>query len=53
MDYETDYREKRVYQRTYFYNYIFPMIFYSIQACIMEFQQESAELTEVSAADVS
>jgi hypothetical protein len=43
-----------VYQRTYFYNYIFPMVFYSIQACILEFQQQSAELTELSeVADVS
>jgi class 3 adenylate cyclase len=54
MDYEASYREKSVYQRTYFYNYIFPMVFYSIQACILEFQQQSAELTELSeVADVS
>ena len=53
MDYENTYREKRVYQRTYFFNYVFPMLFYSIQACILEFQQQSAELTELSEADVS
>lgn len=53
MEYENTYREKRVYQRTYFYNFIFPMVFYSIQACIFEFQQQAAELTELSAADVS
>ncbi len=51
MDYENTHREKRVYQRTYFFNYIFPMVFYSIQASIFEFQQRSAELTEVGAAD--
>jgi len=53
MEYENTYREKRVYQRTYFYNFIFPMMFYSIQACIFEFQQQAAELTELSEADVS
>ncbi|MFW6208125.1 MAG: adenylate/guanylate cyclase domain-containing protein [Spirochaetota bacterium] len=53
MEYENTYREKRVYQRTYFYNYIFPMVFYSIRACIFEFQQQAAELTELSEADVS
>jgi len=53
MEYENTYREKRVYQRTYFYNYIFPMFFYSIQACIYEFQQQAAELTEINVADVS
>jgi hypothetical protein len=51
MDYENSHREKRVYQRTYFFNYIFPMVFYSIQASIFEFQHRSAELTEVGAAD--
>lgn len=53
MEYENTYREKRVYQRTYFYNYIFPMFFYSIQSCIYEYQQQSAELIELSEADVS
>ncbi len=53
MNYENSHREKRVYQRTYFFNYIFPMIFYSIQASIFEYQYKSAELTEVSAADES
>lgn len=48
-DYENSHREKRVYQRTYFFNYIFPMVFYSIQASIYEFQHKSAELTEVGA----
>ncbi|MFP4179092.1 MAG: adenylate/guanylate cyclase domain-containing protein [Spirochaetaceae bacterium] len=50
-DYENSHREKRVYQRTYFFNYIFPMVFYSIQASIYEFQHKSAELTEVGAVD--
>ncbi len=53
MEYENTYREKRVYQRTYFYNFVFPMVFYSIRACIIEFQQQAAELTELSEADVS
>ncbi len=53
MEYENTYREKRVYQRTYFYNFIFPMVFYAIRACIIEFQQKAAELTELSEADVS
>lgn len=56
MEYENNYREKRVYQRTYFYNYIFPMFFCSIESSIYEFQQQSAELTEIgelSEADVS
>lgn len=51
MDYENSHREKRVYQRTYFFNYIFPMVFFSIQASIFEFQHESAELTEVGGED--
>jgi len=56
MEYENNYREKRVYQRTYFYNYIFPMFFCSIESSIYEFQQQAAELTEIgelSEADVS
>jgi len=53
MEYENSYREKRVYQRTYFYNYIFPLFFYSIQASVLEFQHKSAELTELQEADVS
>ncbi len=40
-------KEKRVYQRNYFYNYIFPMIFMSIRTSIIEYQNKDAELTEV------
>lgn len=40
-------KEKRVYQRSHFYNYIFPMIFLSIRASIVEYQNKDAELTEV------
>ncbi len=40
-------KEKRVYQRNYFYNYIFPMVFMSIRTSIVEYQNEAAELTEV------
>ncbi len=40
-------KEKRVYQRNYFYNYVFPMIFLSIRTSILEYQHEAAELTEV------
>jgi hypothetical protein len=51
MNYENSHREKRVYQRTYFFNFIFPMVFFSIQASIFEYQHKSAELTEVEAND--
>ncbi len=40
-------KEKRVYQRNYFFNYIFPMIFISIRTSIIEYQNKDAELTEV------
>ncbi len=40
-------KEKRVYQRNYFFNYIFPMMFISIRTSIIEYQNKDAELTEV------
>ncbi|MCK5673293.1 MAG: adenylate/guanylate cyclase domain-containing protein, partial [Spirochaetales bacterium] len=44
---ENDYKEKRVYQRNYFYNYIYPMVFKSINASILEYQHKEGELSEV------
>jgi len=40
-------KEKRVYQRNYFYNYVFPMVFLSIRTSILEYQHIAEELTEV------
>jgi hypothetical protein len=53
MDYEIKQREKRVYQRTYFYDYVFPLVFHSIKASILEAQQQAGELTEVLENDAS
>jgi hypothetical protein len=53
MDYEIKQREKQMYQRTYFYEYVFPLVFHSIKASILEIQQEASELTEVLENDVS
>ncbi|MCF6336166.1 MAG: adenylate/guanylate cyclase domain-containing protein [Spirochaetales bacterium] len=44
---ENDHKEKRVYQRNYFHNYIYPMVFKSITASIIEFQHLEGELSEV------
>jgi hypothetical protein len=53
MDYEIKQREKRVYQRTYFFDYIFPLLFHSIKASILETQQHASEVTEVLENDAS
>ncbi len=53
MDYEIKQREKQVYQRTYFYDYVFPLLFYSIKASLLEVQQQASEVTEVLENDVS
>ncbi len=44
---ENSVKEKRVYQRNYFYNYVFPMVFLSIRTSILEYQHKTGELTEV------
>jgi len=44
---KNSFKEKRVFQRSHFYNYIFPMIFLSMRASIVEYQNKDAELTEV------
>lgn len=44
---ENSIKEKRVYQRNYFYNYVFPMAFLSIRTSILEYQHKAGELTEV------
>ena len=44
---ENEYKETRVYQRNYFYTYIYPMVFKSINASIMEYQYKAGELSEV------
>ena len=44
---ENEYKETRVYQRNYFYSYIYPMVFKSINASIKEYQYQAAELSEI------
>ena len=44
---ENNYKETRVYQRNYFYSFIYPMVFKSIHASILEYQHKTGELTEV------
>lgn len=44
---ENDHKETRVYQRNYFYSFIYPMVFKSINASILEYQYKTGELTEV------
>jgi adenylate cyclase len=44
---ENEYKETRVYQRNYFYGYIYPMVFKSINASILEYQHKLGELSEV------
>ncbi|MCK5675350.1 MAG: adenylate/guanylate cyclase domain-containing protein, partial [Spirochaetales bacterium] len=44
---ENEYKETRVYQRNYFYSYIYPMVFKSINASIIEYQHKAGELSEV------
>ena len=44
---ENSSREKKIYQRTYFYNYLFPTFFAHVEASILEYQQKEAVLTEV------
>ncbi len=44
---ENDIKETRVYQRNYFYSFIYPMVFKSINASILEYQHKTGELTEV------
>jgi hypothetical protein len=38
---------KYVTQRTYFFNYIYPMVFDSIKASVYEYQTRFEELSEV------
>lgn len=44
---ENEYKELRVYQRNYFYSYIYPMVFMSINASIKEYQLKAADLSEI------
>jgi len=44
---ENRFKETRVYQRSYFYSYVYPMVFKSINASILEYQHKAGELSEV------
>ncbi len=44
---EMELKETRVYQRSFFYSYIYPMIFKSIDASIQEYQLKTGELAEI------
>ena len=44
---DNDFKETRVYQRNYFYSFIYPMVFKSINASILEYQHKAGELAEV------
>ncbi|MCK5153625.1 MAG: adenylate/guanylate cyclase domain-containing protein, partial [Spirochaetales bacterium] len=44
---ENDHKETRVYQRNYFYSFIYPMVFKSINASILEYQHKAGELSEI------
>ncbi len=44
---ELELKETRVYQRNYFYSFIYPMIFKSIDASIQEYQLKTGELAEI------
>jgi adenylate cyclase len=44
---ENVHKETRVYQRNYFYSFIYPMVFKSINASILEYQFKAGELSEV------
>ena len=41
-------KKKAAIQRTYFYNVVFPMVFRSIRASILEYQSREAKLEDVS-----
>ncbi len=47
MKKENEHKERRVYQRNYFYSYIYPMVYKSINASIKEYQHQASELSEV------
>jgi adenylate cyclase len=40
MELENSFREKKTYQRSYFYNFIYPMLFISLRTSILEYQKE-------------
>ena len=44
---ELELKETRVYQRNFFYSFIYPMIFKSIDASIQEYQLKTGELAEI------
>lgn len=49
MTMENSYREKRTYQRSHFFNYIYPMVFISFRTSILEYQHRARiedEMTE-------
>ncbi len=43
MELENSFREKRTYQRSHFFNYIYPMVFISIRTSIIEYQKSLGE----------
>lgn len=51
MELENSFREKRTYQRSHFFNYVYPMVFISVRTSILEYQAEkrAAEAAERAA----
>jgi adenylate cyclase len=55
MELESSFREKRTYQRSHFFHYVYPMVFISIRTSILEYEvkqkEEAAQEARQKAAD--